>query len=554
MSNEEEKADANIDPSAENDEQAVAGERSFSDNRFLNEFGFNIYYDKVVGKFYIKQEYYRYYDINTDEDIYSWERRTDDNLELSTKMTHERPLAAYNYDYQEYNDHVLAENIEKYGSVRQKQNNTPVEFVTDDFYEALMSEKAFTGNTVYGGLHGNYSLKNGTIKIHVAGLSEENREKAGVFAKVYDDMVKEGKFNAFAKISLITTHELQHSYNARNFGTIQNDLPLQYRAKIDMLDEISANMSEAGLALDMYRANGTFEYFDNMGIDMTEVKEKLQQNPQMENPEGYVAAYVYTKWLETNNKPGTDYSEQALRNSRSDVLFALDGQEALDRYHERVAAMFEHIEGLGDVRQYVNPDFELNDSLKHQLDRTLESDKGQKGQDRQVLAVNPNLKAMMKQNADNAEQYSKNLMAYLDLVKKVDADGYRTDEENALLNAYMKEHMAPQKDSDTQSHYYANIGEQQAGNPENASTLRLKALIRSSAENAEQYYQNIMNYLDMAKKFDADGVRTAEEEALLDAYVAEHTTPQQNEVASTDNRAADNPALAQMAHNKSNSR
>ncbi len=169
------------------------------------------------------------------------------------------------------------------------------------------------------------------------------------------------------------------------------------------------------------------------------------------------------------------------------------------------------------MRKYVNPDFELNNDLQKAV-------KGEHAVSNSPYIFNDNLKAMMMQNAHNAEQYSKNLMAYLDLVKKVDADGYRMDEEVATLDSYVREHIAPTQNNDlAQAAPVENIDTTPYDDHISDSMKHLKALMKTNAGDAAQYAQNMKNYLELAQRADADGVRTDEENTLLNAFVAERT-------------------------------
>ena len=84
--------------------------------------------------------------------------------------------------------------------------------------------------------------------------------------------------------------------------------------------------------------------------------------------------------------------------------------------------MFRDIQGLGDVRQYVNPNFKLYP----ELEEALQPD------------INRNLRAVMIKDAKNAGEYSQNLMNYLNMVKEIDADGVRTPQEQKQLDKYVK--------------------------------------------------------------------------------------------------------------------
>ena len=411
----------------------------------LHRYGFDIRYDAESDSFTLAQTAYFYSKDGTY--FYSWDKLdtdTNDNIDYvpagDTISYHPIKHSCF-YDYSKYyNELLLEDRMERFGALNRNNTMFPVQIVKDDYYEWLNGNES---GTIYDGYGGGYYFSTGNIKIRVPTISSENYDKyIAEYNPTPEELEKYKKFsnrkNNFVQIQSTYEHEMSHAFTDRYVGTSQFDLPPQYMAKLNMLNEIKSNMIQAGLALDIYKATGNLEYFDKLVINMSEVKDKLQQNPQMANPEGYVATYVYEQWLKKNNRPETDYSEQAERRGITFTMFALDDtQDTLNRYHERVAAMFEHVEGLGDVRQYVNPDFELNEDLQESLHSpAYELIKSEKDKICEAPIVgNSNLKAMMMHNANNAEKYSKNLMAYLELVKQVDKDGYRTFEENHVLDA-----------------------------------------------------------------------------------------------------------------------
>ncbi len=542
------------------EETATKGIPVPNDTRLLNKYGFDIKYDAESDSFTLAQTAYRYLEIKEDGKrsyLYSWDKLdtdTNDNIYyVGDEISYHPIQREYFYDYSKYyNELLLEDRLERFGVLNQNNTMISVQIVKDDYYEWLNAEDET--ETVYDGIGGSSSVSTGNIKIRVPTISSENYDKyIAEYNPTPEELENNKKFfdekNNFARIQSISVHEMSHTFTDRYGGTSQYDLPPQYMSKLNMLNEIKSNMAEAGLALDVYKATGNLEYFDKLGIDMSEVKDKLQQNPQMENPEGYVATYVYEQWLKKNNRPGTTYSEQAKSRGRTLTMFALDGtQDSLNRYHERVAAMFEYVEGLGDVRQYVNPDFELNEDLqKSLLSPAYELNKSDKDKKKDAPVVgNSNLKAVMMHNANNAERYSKNLMAYLELVMQVDKDGYRTDEENALLSAYLEEHGASQNNPATQeeltNNYYAGINTDIKTNEHltSASMNDLKALLRIGVDNAEGYYQNLRDYMALSRQLDTAGVSAEEKASQLRAFMAERFPPApKNDVVQTSQQNTD---------------
>lgn len=261
------------------------------------------------------------------------------------------------------------------------------------------------------------------------GLSEKEAEK------LFDILTTT---DITEKLSLIE-HEKAHVNDEKKAKLDQQDLPPYRMAQLEMLTEVHAYMEQAGLALDMFKANGDLKYFDKINLDMNGLKTTLAENPKVDNPEGLVASYVFKQFMDEHNKEGSTYSDQAYSlanpsSAASDyrVWSYVDNDANTQEYHNRVSAMFENVGGLGDVRPYINPDFELHTELKEKL-----MGNG---------IVNKNFLAVMANNADNPKQYSQNLDELLQKVKEIDADGVRTAEETAQLDTYIQSKVSSPKD------------------------------------------------------------------------------------------------------------
>jgi len=335
-------------------------------------------------------------------------------------------LVNQDIDISEWNDSHLDDMTDTFSE------KSKIEYKDVDLYKAIRDDQAllsasYSGDniiTVY-----NYQMDEDDREDCIQMLVEkyeidEEKAKAGI------ELLLHGKDNAASFLSYIE-HEGQHLHNHKNSGARQYDLPPEYMAKIDMMDEISANMSQAGLALDMYKATGNVKYFDDLAIDTKDLQKALQENPDMENKEAFVAKYVNDKWLETHNNDKTLYSQQAYNIASPQywdypVWAMAENSNTIKQYHERVDAMFENIMGLGDVRKYVTPDFELNSALKQQLAE-------------ESLIDAEILKKIMVQDAQNAEQYSENMTAFFNKIREIDIDGVRTPEEAAMLDEYIKQ-------------------------------------------------------------------------------------------------------------------
>ena len=374
-------------------------------------YGFDVSYDPKSKRFMLHQNKNRDM-LLTDQDIDANEWN-DDHLEDMTDIFSEKSTIKY-------------ENVDLYTAIHEGKSLVYASYLGDNIV------------TVY-----NYQMDEEDREDCVQMLMEkyqldEEEAKSNIETLIH------GKDNLISFLSY-KEHEEYHLYNHKNSGSLQYDLPPEYMAKLDMMDEISANMSQAGLALDMYKATGDVKYFDDLlAIDTEDLKKALQENPDMQDKEAFVAKYVNDQWLKQHNteqyneKTGqmevrTIYGQQAYNLSTPHLwnypIWAMaENPNTINQYHERCDAMFENIMGLGDVRQYVTPDFELNNTLKQQLAKDC-------------LIDSETLKKIMVQDAQNAEQYSANVTAFFNKIKEIDADGFenRTAEENAQIEEYIQQ-------------------------------------------------------------------------------------------------------------------
>lgn len=327
---------------------------------------------------------------------------------------------------------------EKYIAAAKAKFGDSVKFETIniDLYKAL-------DNHLKVGERAKYSNEEDTISIYNYYIPEGKRKDCiALYAKQYGltperaEEMMDSMLDTASRISDLE-HEVSHRDDDKKFDNNRYDIPPEYMAKLDMMTEIKANMVQAGYALDMYKATGDLKLFDSLSINASDLKAALKNNPNMENKEAFVAQYIYDEWLKNHNKINTHYSQQAFMaatpHRHEYPLWALENNpQALEKYNARVSAMFENIEGLGDVRKIANPNFELNYGLKVQLDSV------------NIIKENENLHALMTKDAQNAHQYAANIIAYLKKVKEVDADGVRTSEEIAQLDAYLQQAIQPQ--------------------------------------------------------------------------------------------------------------
>ena len=319
-------------------------------------------------------------------------------------------------------------------------DDTQIESTEIDLYDTLKQYENLNENASLSCAY--YDFENNIINVNYYNIPEgKHDECVAMFMKQYH-FTKE---QAEQTIGILTSrdptvrmsqfeHEATHEEQNKKYATFQYDLPPEYIAKLDMMGEIHASMVQAGYALDFYEATGDLQHFDNLALShdsIGELKKNIAKNPDMEDRREYVAKFIHDKWLEDNNRDGSGYSQQAYifatPRFRDYPLWALaDNQEAQNKYHERIDAMFENVIGFGDVRKIVNPDFKLNENLQARLAWDNPMD-------------NELLRAIMTKDAHNASQYIANLQAYFDKLREFDADGVRTPEELAKLDAYLQE-------------------------------------------------------------------------------------------------------------------
>jgi len=251
------------------------------------------------------------------------------------------------------------------------------------------------------------------------GLSRQDAEN--LLENVVETVNKNSNF--------MVEHEKKHRDNDQAGLALQTLSP-EYMAKLNMMDEISANMTQAGLALEQYRKNGDLIGFETLSCDMGEVKKFLQENPEAgpEECRKVVATTVYNNWLETNNRPGATYSNQAYDGSAADTegsyhasLLLTDHPAMEKEYRRRVDVMFQNIPGLGDVRDCINPDFKLNPQLQEKLDRNTASAKQKSFMDKVV------------EGTKNLRQATRKIKKFFSNFKKADQDQVRTDKEKQKL-------------------------------------------------------------------------------------------------------------------------
>lgn len=185
---------------------------------------------------------------------------------------------------------------------------------------------------------------------------------------IVNAIIKLGNDAEYAKYRKI--HEGSHAIDHEK-GIFRPDMSSEKTVKLFDLTEIKATMSMAGTALQHYKKTGDLSHFAyvNVEVDTLALQRDLRDGNGKDNPEMYVAKYIFDNWLEKNNQPDTNYSNEIKENSdylinRVITQTVGDSPAMYQEYLRRVDLMFSDVEGLGDVRAAVNPDFELNSQLK----------------------------------------------------------------------------------------------------------------------------------------------------------------------------------------------
>lgn len=226
----------------------------------------------------------------------------------------------------------------------------------------------------------------------------------------------------------IISHEKQHRNNDKK-GLNENNLSAEYMAKRNMMNEISANLAQASLALKYYQNAGSlegFKFLAHCGQESITNISNYITNPdnkdKLDTKEcyGFIVKNIQDGWLKRNNVAGAKYSDMALPSASDAYKFNFDSQ---NEYNRQIKLMFSDIKGMGDVSEFINPDFELNDRLKDKINANLYAD----------ARFN-----IFVQNVTDGAKNSKEAFAMLQKavkpVKKADADGVRTPEEQKEID------------------------------------------------------------------------------------------------------------------------
>ena len=127
-----------------------------------------------------------------------------------------------------------------------------------------------------------------------------------------------------------------------------------------------------------------------------------------------VGKYIFDKWLDTWNVKGSAYSNSIVA-SRVPVVYYLDPNnlEFRKEYLRRANEMFADVGYLEDMRDVINPDFELNPQLQVEKKAFIND---------------------ITQNSSTVAEAYDRIARILTVVRDCDADAVRTKEEQDFIN------------------------------------------------------------------------------------------------------------------------
>lgn len=276
----------------------------------------------------------------------------------------------------------------------------------------------------------NYVTEEGKDKavqmiVDMFGMSKNEATKA------VEDIYKEMQSPDFQKS--ILAHELSHRDDHQN-KIFAPDISFEHLTRLQMLTEVKATMTQAGLALEHYQKTGDMSHFKFPNLtEMTQDIKKLQRTlelPQYKNnpkkQKELVGQYTFQCWMREFNKPDSQYSAIApmqagvtLMLNNGDVMaeYLRDTDKSVAEYQARVTKMFSNITGLGDMTKCINPDFKLNEQLSADITRHLD------------YGFND-----LMSDSPTFNDAGKKMLQLLELIKDADKDGTRTKAEQKAIN------------------------------------------------------------------------------------------------------------------------
>ena len=245
-----------------------------------------------------------------------------------------------------------------------------------------------------------------------------SRAEADSLAKKICDETNNPELNAIFK-----AHEEAY-YSDHKKGLLIPNLPAYYMNQLECLTRIHATMAMAAFSLEQYEKDGRLSHFTpvNARVDTLDLQKQLLKENDPEKRKKLVGSYIFDRWLSIWNREGSGYSEEIRYNPRgTDYLQRLmplngcdvDNKPFRQEYLRRANEMFVDVGYLGDMRDVINPDFELNPQLRYYGD--------------------PIIKSLIGNSPNDARAYDR-ILGLFAVVRDCDADGVRTKEEQDLIN------------------------------------------------------------------------------------------------------------------------
>lgn len=307
----------------------------------------------------------------------------------------------------------------KYKEENKKIFSEPVKYVSETRGLDYFCSQAESINPVYG----EYSHEDNTITIYQYSLKGKK--------KLVDEIMKVRNYPREKADSLVMTiydeshdsdwiasckeHEKAH-YSDCLKGLMIPNLPGYHMNHLDCMTEIHGTMAQAAFALEQYEKDGKLSHFApvNLEVDTLDLQRQLLKESNPEKRKKLVGKYIFDKWLDTWNVEGSAYSNGIVA-SRVPVVYYLDPNnlEFRKEYLRRANEMFADVGYLGDMRDVINPDFELNPQLQVEKKAFIND---------------------ITQNSSTVAEAYDRIARILTVVRDCDADAVRTKEEQDFIN------------------------------------------------------------------------------------------------------------------------
>lgn len=241
-------------------------------------------------------------------------------------------------------------------------------------------------------------------------------------------------------------HEMSHAedFNNREFAIDVNQTQGQIHRK-NYDTEIKANIAEAAYGLEKFKQTGNIDDIASLNSgDLKEFKEWLQENPDKVDSKECklrLAKAVHDGWLEKNNVEGSSYYTQAQRavedrdiTYEGDFTAYADGSISAGAIVENSGNINDYLKAqesifkdtaLGDVSSVCCGYVELGAGAK-MTDVNKDISPAQTQAEELIQTIT--------QNATTTRQAARKIENVLDVVKKADKDGERTEKEQAKID------------------------------------------------------------------------------------------------------------------------